>query len=328
LTWNTFFVVLDGYNLIMACRAQAKGKTDMKPVVSAMGSFLNTAVAAIEATMQRHGAKRLIVTNKMLAELAGEASKDKQMVPGSFEATLRRFNNPKTIGMVGKVFGLAGAVADFYTSSDAAKKAEASLDDEAAVAHRISAGANATITVGYLIGAFGTGAMIALGSTVAWPLALTAIGSWLVFGGAATDLGVKLALPSLESDPLENWMRISPWGRKVTHRMPTFEEQVDAFHRALVGLTVNFRPGLNGFDVSVETRVSTQVFLELEWVSDAGPMKNEMAPMPTAEQLGQNQFRHQEFSSSVKSATARVRLLLEGDFYPAEKPAEFKFPSS
>jgi len=28
----------------------------------------------------------------------------------------------------------------------------------------------------------------------------------------------------------------------------------------------------------------------------------------------------------LKIATARVRLLLEGEFYPADKPAEFKYP--
>jgi hypothetical protein len=35
----------------------------------------------------------------------------------------------------------------------------------------------------------------------------------------------------------------------------------------------------------------------------------------------------QEFASPVKIATAQVRLLLEGEFYPADKPAEFKYPS-
>ena len=327
ITWNTFFVVLDGYNLIMACREQAKGKTDMKPVVSAMGSFLNTAAGAIEATMQRHGARHLIVTNKMLAELAGEAGKGKQMVPGSFEATLRKFNQPKTIGALGKFFGILGSGWEMWSSWEKADKAAASLDDEAVVAHRISATANAVTTAGYVLGMAGAVCVILAGSAVAWPLALVAIGSWLVFGGTATDLGIKLALPSLESDPLENWMRVSPWGRKVGHRLPSYEEQVEAFQKALVGLSVNFRPGLTGFDVTIESRVAAHVFLELEWVSDVGRMKNEMAPMAAAEQIGRSRFRHEEITSPVKQVTAKLRLLLDGEFYPAGKPAEFKYPS-
>ena len=73
--WNHFFLILDAYNLIRACQDQAKGKTDMKPVVAAMSSFLNTAASTVEAAMQRHGTKHLIVTNKMLAELTEDAGK-------------------------------------------------------------------------------------------------------------------------------------------------------------------------------------------------------------------------------------------------------------
>jgi hypothetical protein len=109
--------------------------------------------------------------------------------------------------------------------------------------------------------------------------------------------------------------------------LPSFEEQIDAFYKALLGLHVNFRPGLTGFDVMVKTRVATQVFLELEWVSEAGRMKNEMAIMPSAKQIGANQFQHEEFCSPIRSARARVRLLLEGQFYPADKPAEFNYQS-
>jgi hypothetical protein len=183
------------------------------------------------------------------------------------------------------------------------------------------------VTAGYALGIVGAIGIIFLGTTVAWPLALAAVGSWLVFGGTATDLGMKLALPSLESDPLENWMRVSPWGRKVSHRLPTYEEQADVFQKAIVGLSVNFRPGLTGFDVTIESRVAAQVFLELEWVSDAGRMKNAMALMPPAEQIGRNQFKHEEITSPVKQVTAKLRLLLDGEFYPADKPAEFKYPS-
>jgi len=330
LEWNTFFVVLDAYNVIMACREQAQGKTDMKPVVAALGSFLNTAAAAIEATLQQHGVKHLIVTDKMIAELAEEAGK-KSARGGSagFAATLKKFNQPRTIGAVGKIFGLVGAAAEAWGASNKAKSARGKHDDDAAIAYDLSVGANATVTVGYVLGAVGTMATIVFEATAAWPLALAAIGSWLVLGGTATDLGAKLAVRRLEKDPLENWMKQTPWARESKYRIANFDELVTAFQRALVGLNADIRCGLTGFDVTVESRIvqsPAQIYLGLEWVSDAGAMQSTMAPMTQAECLGQNRFRHQEFASPVKQAIARIRLLLNGEWYPDE-PTVFKFPS-
>ncbi len=331
LEWNTFFVVLDAYNLIMACQEQAKGKTDMKTVVSAMGAFLNTVAAAVEATLQRQGAKHLIVTDKMIAELAEGAGKTSaRKGSGSFAVTLRKFNQPKTIGAMGKLLGALGSAFEAWSQIQQAKGADSELDPDVALAHRVSAGANIAVTAGYFIGFFGTVCGIAVGTAVAWPLALVAIGSWLVLGGTVTDLGAKLVLLHLKKDPLENWLKVTPWARGARFRIESFDEQVKAFHRALVGLHVNIRPGLTGFDVTVESRVvqsPAQVYLELEWLGEAGPepLKNAMAPMTAAEYLSPSQFRHTEFASPVRTVTARVRLLLDGEWYP-EEPAVFNYP--
>lgn len=328
--WNHFFLILDAYNLIRACQDQAKGKTDMKPVVAAMSSFLNTAASTVEAAMQRHGTKHLIVTNKMLAELAEDAGKSSgRGGTKNFAAILRKLNQPKTIAALGKVLGAVGSFSEFVSAMQKADAAQTGHDDESAAALRVSAAANITVSAGYFIGCIGTVAVMLAGSTLAWPLALVAIGSWLVAGGTITDLGAKLYLAKVEKDPLENWMKSTPWARSSKYRSDNFDELVRSFYKALVGLRVNIRTGLTGFDVTVESRVvqsPEQIFLGVEWVSDAGRFKNPIAPMNASEQAGPNQFKHQEFTSTVKELTAQVRLLLDGEWYPDE-PVTFRYPS-
>jgi hypothetical protein len=209
-----------------------------------------------------------------------------------------------------------------------ARKSDAGYDPDSALAHRVSAGANAAVSVGYFLGFCGTIGAVAVGTTVAWPLALVAVGSWLVAGGTITDLGAKLVLMHLKKDPLENWLKVTPWALETKYRMQSFDEQVKAFYKALVGLHVNIRTGLTGFDVTVESRViqsPEQVFLEIEWKSDAGRMKNEMAPMTPKEYLAPNQFRHQEMTSPLEWVSARVRLYMDGEWYP-DRPEVFNYP--
>jgi hypothetical protein len=273
--------------------------------------------------------KHLIVTDKMIAELAEEAGK-KSARGGSagFAATLKKFNQPRTIGAVGKIFGFVGSIHEAATSSGKARESASQLDPDAALAYRVSAGANVAVTAGYAIGFIGTVGLIVAGSTAVLPLALVAVGSWLVVGGTATDLGAKLALIHLKKDPLENWLKVTPWAREARYRLHDFDEQTKAFFKALVGLHVNIRTGLTGFDVTVESRViqsPAQVYLGLEWVSQAGSLKNDMAPMTATEYIAPNQFRHTEFTSPVKTLTARVRLRLDGEWYP-EQPAVFNYP--
>jgi hypothetical protein len=124
---------------------------------------------------------------------------------------------------------------------------------------------------------------------------------------------------------------VSPWGRELKHRLPTFDQQADAFHKALVGLRVTYRQSLASFDVTIETREVDspgQIFLELQWTSEASsrPLVNPMAPLTDTNRVGSKIFRHNEFASPPKKVTARVRLLVDGRFYPEAGPQEFNFP--
>jgi hypothetical protein len=171
----------------------------------------------------------------------------------------------------------------------------------------------------------------AAGTTIGLPPVLGAIGVLLIFGGSATDLGIKLALPALEHDPLENWLRVSPWGRELKHRLPTFDKQCDAFHKALVGLRVTYRYSLSSFDLTIETREVDspgQIFLELRWTSEgvAKTLVNPMAPLTETNRIGPKTFRYKESSTEPKRLTARVRLQFDDSFYPTAGPAEFNFP--
>ncbi len=195
--WNAFFVALDAFNLAMALKDRTEGKGDMKPVLGALGSFLNTSASAIESSLGRQGAQHIAYTEKAIAEdlakLAGERSPSAGK--GGFGAMLHRFNTPKTIGVVGKAFGVLGSVYEAWNSHGKAKEAGAALDSEAAAAHWIATGATAAVTTGYFLGFIGAGLGIAVGTVAGGPLVLGAIGAWLIFGGTAADLGVKLALP-------------------------------------------------------------------------------------------------------------------------------------
>jgi hypothetical protein len=331
--WKAFYVVLDGLNLAVAVKDRAAGKNDSKAVMSAAGSFLNTSAGAIEATMARKKIEHLFFTQKTTAEDAAKLAGQKGRAAGrsSPGALVRKFNTPKSLGLGGKLLGLFGAACETLSSVEKARKAGAAFDTEAAAVHWASAGANAATSIGYLLGGAGTVAVIITGATMGWPIMLGAIGAALIFGGSATDLGLKLALPSLEHDPLENWLRVSPWGRELKHRLPTFDKQADAFHEALVGLRVTYRQSLASFDVTIETREVNspgQIFLELQWTSEASarPLVNPMAPLTEANRVAPKIFRHNEFASAPRKVTARVRLLIDGRLYPAAGPQEFKFP--
>jgi hypothetical protein len=319
--------------LAVAVKDHAGGKNDSKAVMSAAGSFLNTTAGAIEASMGRQKIEHLFFTEKAVAEDAAKLAGQKSSAavrwsPGAF---VRKFNTPKSLGLGGKLFGGFGAFLEIWSSVEKARKASAVFDTEAMAVHWASAGANAATTAGYILGGVSTAFIIATGATMGWPIMLGAIGAALVFGGSATDLGLKVALPSLEHDPLENWLRVSPWGRELKHRLPTFDKQTDAFHKALVGLRVSYRQSLASFDVTIETREVDspgQIFFELRWTSEASsrPLVNFMAPLTDANRVGLKTFRHNEFASAPKRVVARVRLLIDGSFYPAAGPQEFNFP--
>ena len=331
--WNAFFVALEGLNLAMALKDRAEGKGSTTTVMSAAGSFLNTSLSALEASLGRAKIEHLIFTERTIAEdvakLAGKGSSSGGS--GGFSSMLGRVNSPKSIGLVGKLFGAVGATHETWSSVEKAKKAGAAFDTEAAAAHWVCAGANAATSLGYLVGGVGTAAVILTGVTVGAPAVLAAVGALLIFGGSATDLGVKLALPALEHDPLENWLRVSPWGRELKHRLPTFDKQCDAFHKALVGLRVTYRYSLSSFDVTIETREVEspgRIFLELRWTSEgvAKTLVNPMAPLTEASRIGPKLFRYKESSTEPRRLTARVRLQFDDGFYPAAGPAEFNFP--
>ena len=331
--WNAFFVALDGLNFAMALKDRAEGKGSTTTVMSAAGSFLNTSLSALESSLGRDKIEHLFFTEKTIAEdVAKLAAKDSSSAGSrGVGAMLRRFNTPKSIGLGGKLFGVAGAFFETWNSIEKAKKAGAAFDSEAAAAHWVSAGANAATTLGYIAGFAGTAAAIAAGATVGAPAVLVAIGALLVFGGSATDLGIKLTLPVYEHDPLENWLRVSPWGRELKHRLPTFDKQCDAFHKALVGLRVTYRYSLSSFDVTIETREVDspgRIFLELKWASEGvdKTFVNPMAPLTEADRVGPTTFRYKEFSTEPKRLTARVRLQFDDGFYPTSGPAEFSFP--
>jgi hypothetical protein len=330
--WNGFFVALDGLNFVMALKDRAEGKGSTSTVTSAAGSFLNTSLSAVEADMARDKIERLFFTEKTLAEDAAKlAAKESSSTGGKGVGTmLRKFNTPKSIGLVGKLSGAAGAAFETWNSIEKAKKAGAAFDSEAAAAHWVCAGASAATFVGYVMGGVSTFAIIA-GATAGWPLALGAIGALLIFGGSATDLGIKLTLPVYEHDPLENWLRVSPWGRELKHRLPTFEKQSDAFYRALVGLRVTYRYSLASFDLTIETReveAPGRIFLDMKWATEAStrPYVYAMAPLTEAHRIGPTTFRYKEFSTEPKWLTARVRLQFDDGFYPTAGPQVFNFP--
>jgi hypothetical protein len=327
--WNHLFLIIDAYNLLLAWQTQAKGKTDIEPVVAAMGSFLNTAASTIEAGLQRRGVKHLVVTNKMLAEMAKEASESSAKGASKVSTVLRKLNQPKTIGAVGKAFGLLGSLFEASSSLNKAGSARASHDDDAAMGYVASGVANYAVSAGYLVGGVGTVAVMLAGATAVWPLALVAVGSWLVLGGTAADLMSKVYVARVERDPLENWLKTTPWARDPKYRSDDMDELIRSFHKAMVGLRLTVRTGLTGFDVTVESRVihsPEQVFLEVAWTSEAGQFRNEMAPMTGAERPVPGQLRHKEFTSTVKQVTARVRLLLDGEWYP-ERPEVVTYPA-
>ncbi len=326
--WNHFFLLVDAYNLLLACQTEAKGKTDIEPVVAAMGSFLNTAASTIEAGLQRRGVKHLIVTNRMLADMAKEAAESSAQGASKVRTVLRKLNQPKTIGALGKFLGAFGSIFEVRSNWEKAKTAGAGHDDAARNGYYASLGGNVAATAGYLVSGVGTIAVMLAASTAVWPLALVAVGSWLVFGGTATDLMAKIYVANVEKDPLENWLKTTPWARDPRYRSDDVDELIRSFHEALVGLHVSIRTGLAGFDVTVESRVihsPEQVFLELTWTSEAGRFRNEMAPMTSAERPGPGQLRHKEFTSKVERVTARVRLLLDGEWYP-ELPETVMYP--
>jgi hypothetical protein len=146
------------------------------------------------------------------ANMAKEASQSSaQGGTGKVSTILRKLNQPKTIGGVGKFLGAVGSFFEMVSSWHKANAAIAGHNDSAAAAYRASAGANAAVTIGYAIGFVGTFAVMLAASTAVWPMALVVVGSWLVFGGTMADLGAKIYVAKVEKDPLENWLKSTPW---------------------------------------------------------------------------------------------------------------------